>query len=36
VTFRVNQTEVRHESVCAMFSDPNFVEKYYQEPESEQ
>ena len=25
VTFRVNQTEVAHEVVCNLFTDPNFI-----------
>lgn len=33
VTFRVNQTEVQHETVCEMLKDKQFIEKYYQEGE---
>jgi 16S rRNA C967 or C1407 C5-methylase (RsmB/RsmF family) len=28
VTFRVNQTEVNHETVCEMFTDKHFIEKH--------
>ena len=28
VTFRVNQTEVNHETVCEMFTDKHFLEKH--------
>jgi hypothetical protein len=31
VTFRVNQTEVMHESVSEMFTDKHFIEKYFEE-----
>ena len=29
VTFRVNQTEVAHQTVCTMFADPDFVTQHY-------
>jgi multisite-specific tRNA:(cytosine-C5)-methyltransferase len=29
VTFRVNQTEVSHEVVCQMFTDKQFIKRYY-------
>ena len=28
VTFRVNQTEVNHETVCEMFTDKQFIDKH--------
>ena len=31
VTYRVNQTEVNHETVCDLFTDKHFIKKYFQE-----
>jgi hypothetical protein len=31
VTFRINQTEVNHETVCDLFTDKHFLASHFQE-----